>query len=49
MQKAQTVEFAITCNKGNITRVGRTSIPHPKTSFKGGSVKWYEKPKEKSK
>lgn len=46
----QTVEFAVTRNKGNITRVGRTSIPQPKTNFKGGSIKWYEdKPKQKSK
>lgn len=49
MQK-QTVQFATTRNKGIITRVGRTSILQPKTSFKGGSVKWYEdKPKQKSK
>lgn len=46
----QTVEFAVTRNKGRITRVGRTSIPQPKTNFKGGSIKWYEdKPKQKSK
>lgn len=46
----QTVEFAVTRNKGNITRVGRTSIPQPKTNFKGGSIKWYEdKLKQKSK
>lgn len=46
----QTVEFAVTRNKGNITRVGRTSIPQPKTNFKSGSIKWYEdKPKQKSK
>lgn len=45
MQK-QTVKFAVTRNNGNITRVGRTSILQPKTSFKGGCVKWYEdKPK----
>lgn len=48
MQK-QTVEFAITRNNGTITRVGRTGILQPKTSFKGGSVKWYgDKPKPKS-
>lgn len=46
----QTVEFAVTRNKGTITRVGRTSILQPKTNFQGGSVKWYEdKPKQKSK
>ena len=45
----QTVEFAVTRDKGNITMIGRTSIPQPKTNFKGGKVKWYEdKPKEKS-
>lgn len=51
MQK-QTVEFATTRNNGIITRVGRTSILQPKTSFKGNpdSVKWYEdQPKQKSK
>lgn len=48
--KTQTVEFAVTRNKGTITKVGRTGILQPKTSFKGGSVKWYEdKPKQKSK
>lgn len=46
----QTVEFAITHKNGVITRIGRTGINQPKTSFKGGSVKWYEdKPKQKDK
>ena len=46
----QTIEFAVTRNKGNITRVGRASILQPKTNYKGGSVKWYkDKPKQKSK
>lgn len=46
----QTVEFAVTRNKGNITKIGRASIPQPKTNFKGGSIKWYEdKPKQESK
>ena len=48
----QTVEFAVTRNKGNITRIGRTSILQPKTNSKGGSgsIKWYEdKPKRESK
>lgn len=46
----QTIEFAVTRNKGRITKVGRTSIPQPKTNFKGDSIKWYEdKPKQKSK
>lgn len=51
MQK-QKVEFAVKRNNGIITRVGRTGILQPKTSFKGDpdSVKWYEdKPKQKSK
>ncbi len=48
--QTQTVEFAVTRNKSNITRVGKTSILQPKTNFKGGKIKWYEdKPKEKSK
>ncbi len=46
----QTVQFAVTHNKGNITRIGRTGINQPKTSFKGGSIKWYEdKPRQKNK
>lgn len=45
----QTIEFAVTRNKGRIKRVGRTSITQPKTNFKGGTIKWYEdKPKQKS-
>lgn len=48
--KTQTVEFAVTRNKGTITRVGRTSILQPKTNYKGGSIKWYkDKPKQESK
>ena len=48
--QTQTVEFAVTRNKGNITRIGMTSIPQPKTNFKGGSIKWYkDKPKQESK
>ncbi len=47
MQQTQTVEFAVTRNKGNITRIGMASILQPKTNFKGGSVKWYkDKPKQ---
>lgn len=46
----QTVKFAVTRGKGNITRIGRTSILQPKTNSKGGSIKWYEdKPKRESK
>ncbi len=49
MQK-QTVEFAVTRKNGVITRIGRTGIYQPKTTFKGGSVKWYEdKPKKAEK
>lgn len=45
----QTVEFAVTRDKGNITRIGMSSIPQPRTNFKGGKIKWYkDKPKEKS-
>ncbi len=48
--QTQTIEFAVTRNKGNITRIGKTSIPQHKANFKGGSIKWYEdKPKEKDK
>lgn len=46
----QAIEFAVTRNNGNITRVGRTGINQPKTNFKDSSVKWYEdKPKQESK
>lgn len=46
----QTIQFAVTHNNGNITRIGKTSILQPKTDFKGGDVKWYEdKPKRKDK
>ena len=45
MQK-QTIEFAVKRDNGNITRIGRTSILQPKTSFKGGFVRFYrDKPK----
>lgn len=48
--KTQTVEFAVTRNKGTITRVGRTSILQPKPNYRGSSVKWYkDKPKQESK
>lgn len=46
----QTVQFAVTRNKGNITRIGKTSILQPETNAKGGSIKWYkDKPKRGSK
>lgn len=49
MQK-QTVEFAVVKANNVVTQVGRTGINHPKTNFKGGTIKWYEdKPKQKSK
>ena len=49
MQK-QTVQFAVTRSRGNITRVGGTSILQPKTNSKGGSIKWYkDKPKQERK
>ena len=49
MQRTQTVEFAVTRNNGNITRIGGTSILQPKTNFSGGTVKWYEdKPRQKT-
>ena len=45
----QTVQFAVTHNKGNVTRIGKASILQPKTNFKGGSIKWYEdNPKQKN-
>ena len=34
----QTVQFAVTHNKGNVTRIGKASILQPKTNFKGGSI-----------
>ena len=37
----QTVEFAVTRNKDNITRIGRTGINQPRTSFKGSSTFWF--------
>ena len=50
MQQTQTIEFAVIRNKGNVTRIGRTSILQPKTNAKGGSIKWYkDKPKQESK
>lgn len=46
----QTVEFAVTRNNGNITKIGITSIVQPEINFKDGSIKWYEdKPKQKNK
>ena len=42
MQNTQTVEFAVTKDKGSITGIGKTGILLPKTNFNGGTVKWYE-------
>ncbi len=48
--QTQTVEFAVTRNNGNITRIGRTSIQQPQTNITGGSIKWNEDtPKQKDK
>lgn len=48
--KTQVANFAVT-KKGNaIDRVGKSSIPQPKTNFSGGSIKWYQdKPRKESK
>lgn len=42
MQRTQTIEFAVTRDKGSITGIGKTVILQPKTNFSGGTVKWYE-------
>lgn len=47
--QTQTVEFAIIHTKGEIARIGRSSILQPKTSFKGGTVKCKDKPRQKDK
>lgn len=38
----QIIIFAVTRDKGNITRIVRTGIFQPGTNFKGGSIKWHE-------
>lgn len=49
MQRTQTVEFAVTRDKGSITGIGKTGILQPKTNFSGGFVKWYkDKPRQKT-
>ena len=46
--KPQTVTFAFTRDKGNITRMGKGSILQPESRFTGGTIRWYEdKPKQK--
>lgn len=48
--KRQTVEFEFKNQNEATTRMGRATIYQPKTTYKGGSVKWYEdKPKNKGK
>ncbi len=42
MQRTQTIEYAVTRDKGTITRIGKTDILLPKTNFNGGTVKWYK-------
>lgn len=50
--KKTTVEFAIVKGQnGLIKNIGKSSILHPKTNFKGksDSIKWYEdRPKKKN-
>lgn len=47
MQRTQTVEFAVTRDKGSISGIGKTCILLPKTNFNGGTVRWYEdKPRQ---
>lgn len=47
MQRTQTVEFAVTRDKGSITEIGKTGVLLPKTNFNGGTVRWYEdKPRQ---
>lgn len=47
MQRTQTIEFAVTKDKGSITAIGKTGILLPKTNFSGGTVRWYEdKPRQ---
>lgn len=36
------VEFAVEVKDGVVNRIGISSIPKPKTNFKGGSVKWFD-------
>ena len=50
MQHKQVVQFATETKNGVVQIIGRSAIFQPKTSFKGGSVKWYpDKPKQESK
>lgn len=36
------VEFAVEVKDGVVNRIGISSIPKPKTNFKGGSTKWFD-------
>lgn len=45
----QTVQFATVTKNGVVQKVGRSTIPQPKTNFKGGSIKWCEDKKKTGK
>ena len=36
------VEFDVEVKDGVVNRIGISSIPKPKTNFKGGSTKWFD-------
>lgn len=38
----ETLQFAVESRGGSVTHVGRSYIWEPKTSFAGGSVKWFD-------
>lgn len=38
----KTIQFKTEVTNGTITRIGRSVIMQPKTTFKGGSVKWFD-------
>jgi len=47
LQRTQTIEFAVTKDKGSITAIGKTGILLPKTNFSGETVRWYkDKPRQ---
>lgn len=48
MNKAHTIEFAVTKKNGIVTQIGKSSILQPKPSFKGGTVKWHEDRKKEA-
>ncbi len=47
--KKQTVNFAVVTKNGIVQSTGRSTIYQPKTSFKGGSIQWYEDKKKSEK